>query len=254
MLSPARSSDGHPAKTIMLIPTIDLWGTQWAAAPVLYGALLIVVWLRLRRTLPTTTRLILLLAGLLGGRLVYLVEHLQYFLQYPNNSWQFWQGGLSSGGLLLGSLLALAMTRAAQRQPFVLPFSWTLGGAIVVFLIAYTQNHWVGQALPAGSTPALHFAPDAAGDWAWRYPTPLLSVLMLGLGWLWLAGWQKLSTSADTARSSWLAALWLAGSTLWTLGSRAQLPWGELACWAAIAGLFILYPLKREVFTRSSPT
>lgn len=83
------------------------------------SALGLLAWLAKSRALPSARFLDLaflaLVSGVLGGRLLFVLTNLPYFLRYPGEVFDFWQGGLVFyGGFLLALVACYFYIRRAQ--------------------------------------------------------------------------------------------------------------------------------------------
>lgn len=183
------------------------------------------------------------LAGaLIASRLGFVAAQWAYFRVNPDEIMQFWLGGLSgSGALVGGALAALLSAWLAGRQPgrsadLLLPLGAALSAAawLACWLdgAAYGAQSPAWWALPAG---------DEWGLYARRFPTQLLGAL-LALGWYALleAG-QGAGRPLNRLPEGGLAAVWLLGSGLSLFGlallrgDPAQLWAGlRLEAWAAL--------------------
>lgn len=132
--------------------------------------------------------LIALFAGLLGGRLAYVVTHWEYFGSQVIESVWFWKGGLSWAGAALAGLLGVAIYDRVARRPF-----WPEADRLAIPAAIVGAISWLGclvdacaygrRAAPGLLTPP---APDLLGNLAPRWPTQaiggvytLLVLLML---------------------------------------------------------------------------
>ncbi len=118
--------------------------------------------------------LLILIAGVAGGRLGYVLVHLEYFRLHPQESWRWWLGGQSYHGVLWGALVALAWW--SSRRPgrsFALygdlfaPPAMLLGAA--GWLACLLEGSAYGRETLPG--PFVADLPDAFGVYAFRYPT-----------------------------------------------------------------------------------
>ncbi len=62
--------------------------------------------------------LILTFVGILGGRIFYIAQHWEYYLEHPLESLAVWQGGLVIYGGLIGAVAGLAVFCAVRRVNF----------------------------------------------------------------------------------------------------------------------------------------
>lgn len=79
------------------------------------------------------------LTGLTGGRLGYVLLHVDYFRTNPNQITWFWEGGLSWIGGVVGALLGVALFALINKHRF-----WTLADsfAIPISILGFTS--WLG--------------------------------------------------------------------------------------------------------------
>ena len=144
--------------------------------------------------------LVMVAAGLIGGRIGFVIGSWDYFQIHPDEAWQLWQGGLSYHGAVLAAGLSLWL------------WSWWQGVAMRHYLGLYAPAFallvlfgwgacWLdgcgyGQEATLGWLTA--DLPDVYGVYAVRYQTQLggmvtgLLALLLPwlLGHLW-AVWQR---------------------------------------------------------------
>ncbi|HLE03405.1 MAG TPA: prolipoprotein diacylglyceryl transferase family protein, partial [Anaerolineales bacterium] len=117
--------------------------------------------------------LIALLAGLVGGRLAYVVTHWEYFGSRVIESVWFWNGGLSWAGAALAALLGVAIYDRLARRPF-----WPEADQLAIPAAIVGATSWLGclvdacaygrRAAPGLLTPP---APDLLGNLVPRWPT-----------------------------------------------------------------------------------
>ena len=176
--------------------------------------------------------LVLLLGGLLGARLGYVLLHFAYYRQHLLEAPQLWLGGLYWPGALAGALLALPVIARASGErlvvladgltPLLPPFTilvwlacWTAGCAYGI----HTQGAWWG--LPAA---------DETGVVARRLPLQVLAALTLAL-----------------MTHTFLFSLLRTDPTLRWLGLRAD-SWAALAfALPALAGWLILHLRRGKI-------
>ncbi len=132
--------------------------------------------------------LVALFAGLLGGRLAYVLTHWGYYGSRVIESIWFWRGGLSWAGGALAALMGLAVYDRLTRRPF-----WAAADALAIPAATLGATSWLGCLIDACAygrrasagllTPP---APDLLGNLAPRWPTQaiggvysLLIVLLL---------------------------------------------------------------------------
>ncbi len=164
--------------------------------------LALTAWLARRNPLPHWLDGVLFAAAaaLAGGRLTYVLVHLDYFRENTAETWQLWRGGLSYHGVLIAGLFALWLWSRRQNSPFS-AYAALLSPAMALLSAAGWAACWFeGCGYGAQTTPGLLSAslPDDFGVFAVRYQTQLigfaLSLLLLPF-LLWLrnrrtAAWQ----------------------------------------------------------------
>ena len=117
--------------------------------------------------------LIALFAGLLGGRLAYVVTHWEYFGSRAIESVWFWNGGLSWAGAALAGLLGVAVYDRLARRPF-----WPEADQLAIPAAVVGATSWLGclvdacaygrRTAPGMLTPP---SPDLLGNLVPRWPT-----------------------------------------------------------------------------------
>jgi len=117
--------------------------------------------------------LIALFAGLLGGRLAYVVTHWEYYGGRIIESVWFWNGGLSWAGAALAGLLGVAIYDRLARRPF-----WPEADQLAIPAAVVGATSWLGCLVDAcayGRRTALGMltppAPDLLGNLVPRWPT-----------------------------------------------------------------------------------
>jgi phosphatidylglycerol:prolipoprotein diacylglycerol transferase len=117
--------------------------------------------------------LIALLAGLVGGRLAYVVTHWEYFGSRVIESVWFWNGGLSWAGAALAALLGVAIYDRLAHRPF-----WPEADQLAIPAAVVGATSWLGCLVDAcayGRRTAAGLltppAPDLLGNLVPRWPT-----------------------------------------------------------------------------------
>jgi prolipoprotein diacylglyceryltransferase len=131
--------------------------------------------------------LIVLFAGLVGSRLVYVAAHWPYFRSHPLEITLFPLGGLAWPGAILGALVGLFTYAALKRQP-----APGLADTMLPLVTALSVSAWLASWLDGiayGPTmEAVWWLVPARDEWgaiAPRLPVQFLgAVLTLGLFWL----------------------------------------------------------------------
>jgi prolipoprotein diacylglyceryltransferase len=146
--------------------------------------------------------LIMLAAGLVCGRIGFVIGAWDYFQIHPDEAWQLWQGGFSYHGALVGGLGALLVYSVVSSQNSVVSKYLGLLAPGFALLVAFGwAGCWLdgcayGQATTLGWLAA--DLPDAYGVYAIRYQTQVGGMLtgLLALLLPWLLGrvwrvWQR---------------------------------------------------------------
>lgn len=128
----------------------------------------------------------MLVGALLVGRAVYVLLRWPYFRAHLAESFQFQLGGLEWYGALTGGLILLAIYAWLKRQSFL-----SLADSLVPMLLLVSLAVWIGcwldgcaygpESITWWSLPVR----DEWGSLGWRFPTQLLSALLI-LALLWL--------------------------------------------------------------------
>ncbi|MFO7537225.1 MAG: prolipoprotein diacylglyceryl transferase [Chloroflexota bacterium] len=183
--------------------------------------------------------LVLLLAGLVGGRIGFVIGAWNYFQDHPHEAWQIWQGGLSYHGALLAGGVAFGLWSFWKSSVFHLPYAvfrnyslglYAPGFALLVMFgwgACWLDGCAYGQETTLGWLAA--DLPDAYGVYGVRYQTQMggiftgLVALLLPWG---LAHWLRVGNPV------WLFGVTLLlvslGHLLVGLGRGDELPllWG----------------------------
>ena len=77
--------------------------------------------------------------GLVGGRLAFVLGHLNYFSRQPLSALYLWDGGLQWAGAALGALLGTALVSWGARAPF-----WPLAAALSPPAALVAFGAWLG--------------------------------------------------------------------------------------------------------------
>ncbi|MFQ5401731.1 MAG: prolipoprotein diacylglyceryl transferase family protein [Anaerolineae bacterium] len=159
-----------------------------------------------------------LAAGLLGGRLGFVMGQWTYFQERPGEVWQLWRGGLSYHGALLAGLLGLWLWRRQKKRPFTAYADLLAPGLALATSFGWLAC-WLDRCAFGRQTTLGLFAaglPDNYGLFAVRYQTQMLGLtlsLLVLLLVLWrrpraragaLFGWTLLGLSTGHA----LVSLW----------------------------------------------
>lgn len=137
--------------------------------------------------------LLVFVVGVVGGRLGFVLAHLDYFRLHLQESWRWWLGGLSYHGVLWSGLAALAWwsSRRPERS-FALYGDLLVPPAVLLGVAGWLACLLEGSAYGRETLPGPFAAdlPDAFGVYAIRYPTQVWGFLA-GLGLFLLIYWLR---------------------------------------------------------------
>jgi prolipoprotein diacylglyceryltransferase len=128
--------------------------------------------------------LILILVSLIGSRAGFVIRNLDYFLIYPGKIPQFWLGGLTWSGALMGAVVALIGIHLIWKNPLgdLLDSYLPLIGAVSTAI--WITSWWTGTGYgPETSAWFGISVQDMFGITAARWPFPVLGAL-LSAGWI----------------------------------------------------------------------
>ncbi len=160
-----------------------------------FGALLGLGWmaweLPRRKALSALDAAVWVLIGaLIGGRIGFVLFSWPYFENHLIEAPQFWLGGFSGAGALLGGLLGLYPAARLTRQRLAVVAD-TLIRPTCVFAISAWLGCWATGIAYGPATGFMGFpAQDELGDVHLRFPTQLLGAL-LAFALLWLLDPQR---------------------------------------------------------------
>jgi len=137
-----------------------------------------------KRTFAIDAGLGLIFISLLGARTGFVLRNLAYFLEYPGQMPQFWLGGLSWPGALIGAGLAVVGIHLIWKEPLgeladqYLPLMGVM--AFGIWLMSWGTGIGYGPEVEAwyGITVL-----DIYGYSLVRWPLPILGALLSG-GWI----------------------------------------------------------------------
>ncbi len=118
-----------------------------------------------------------LLAGIAGGRAVYVAAAWPYFAAHPVEIPQVWLGGLSGPGAAAGAALGAGLFAAARRAPLAALADALLPLAMCLAISGWLACWQMGCAYGAPVAWGLP-APDEWGAIARRFPVQLLGALL----------------------------------------------------------------------------
>ena len=137
-----------------------------------------------RRTLVIDAGLVMIIISLVGSRIGYLIRNLDYFLDHPVEMPQFWLGGLSWPGALVGWLVALVSIHLIWKEPFGELIDTYLPLMGLVSASIWLTSWWTGTGY-GPETGAWFGIPvnDLFGETSHRWPLPIIGAL-LSTGWI----------------------------------------------------------------------
>lgn len=155
------------------------------------AALGVAAWQERQRPLPGwfDAALAVLVVGLIGGRLGFVLANWGYFGPRPSLIWQVWQGGHAYHGALLGGAFGLWLWCAYRKRPCA-PYADLFApglalGSAFGWLACWLHGCAYGRETFLG--PLALDAPDEFGIFAVRYAVQLLglvwSLLVFLLAW-----------------------------------------------------------------------
>lgn len=122
-----------------------------------------------------------ILCALMGARLGYVLINLAYFREVPEEILQFWLGGLSAPGAIVGALLGIGTASLLFRVPYL-----RMADRLYPLLPPLAVSVWLGCWLAGCAYGAVAQpgwlgvpAPDEAGWVTWRIPVQPLAALSL---------------------------------------------------------------------------
>lgn len=150
------------------------------------GAALTLIQMR-RNAQPLAHTIDVLLAAIVGAliaaRIVYVTLNGAYYSNHLNEAWEFWRGGLSWHGALVGGIIGVALIARRQTSPLT---TWLdrLTPGIALGVIFGWLGCWLAacafgrEVFPGDPLFALAVdAPDAYGSWAPRLPAQLFGAM-----------------------------------------------------------------------------
>lgn len=160
--------------------------------------------------------LVALTGALLGGRLGYVFVHWTYFQDHALEFFQFWSGGLSGSGALIGACLAVLLVSLVvhQHPGKVADHLLPLGAALVA---GAWLACWISGAAYGSQTNAWWGLPstDELGFFARRVPVQALGVLAALAWYALLESRQNMLAQLPPGSTS---TAWLIGTALVLFG------------------------------------
>lgn len=135
----------------------------------------------------------LIVSGILGARLYYVLFNAGYYFENPAQIFKIWQGGLAIHGAILGGALAYAIFTWRKKIPFLLYADIIMPGVLLAQSIGRWGNFFNNEAfggptnLPWKLYIPQEFRPTGLEDFAYYHPTFLYESLWNLAGFALLA-------------------------------------------------------------------
>ncbi len=120
-----------------------------------------------------------LVGGLIGARLAFILAHWSYYIGRPIEMLKFWQGGLSWSGAAIGGLLALVIFALITKRSF-----WSLADHLAAPAAFLAVSLWIGCLVDrcaygiGGQTgPLAITSADMFGVVSSRWPTQIVGAV-----------------------------------------------------------------------------
>jgi phosphatidylglycerol:prolipoprotein diacylglycerol transferase len=137
--------------------------------------------------------LVILVAGLLAGRIGFVLWRWDYFQERLDETWQIWQGGLNYHTALVASILALLGWAIVGKRSFY-RYAALFAPAFVLATVFGWAACWL-EGCAYGQETVLSMLsadlPDDFGVYAVRYQTQLAGIMLALLIFLFILWYQK---------------------------------------------------------------
>lgn len=195
--------------------------------------------------------LLVMVAGLIGGRFGFVIGRWDYFQEQPSEIWQFWQGGLSYQAALLTGILLLLAWAAVARRSFYRYAALFAPAFLLVTLFGWAACWFEGCAYGQETLLGLLSAdlPDDYGVFAVRYQTQLIGFLLTLAALLFILWYQKERPDPEIFLLA-LAAVSLAHLLTSLLRADPTFILGSLRLDTLLNGLLLLFSLLLLQYTR----
>ena len=197
--------------------------------------------------------LLVMVAGLIGGRFGFVIGSWDYFQEQPSEIWQIWQGGLSYQAALLTGILVLIGWAAIGRRSFYRYAALFAPAFLLVSLFGWAACWLEGCAYGQETLLGLLSAdlPDEYGVWAVRYQTQLIGFLLTLVALLFILWYQKKRPDPDIFLLT-LAAVSLTHLLTSLLRADPTFSVGSLRLDTVLNGLLLLLSLLLLQYTRQN--
>jgi phosphatidylglycerol:prolipoprotein diacylglycerol transferase len=124
--------------------------------------------------------IVAMFAGLLGGRIGFVIANWAYFLEEPGQIGLVWLGGLSYHGALVAGALGLLAWAVWKRQPRAQLFDLFAPALVLVSAFGWLACWFEGCAYGRETTfgPLAADLPDSFGVFALRYQTQMMGLIL----------------------------------------------------------------------------
>lgn len=150
--------------------------------------------------------LVALFAGLIGARIGHVAAYWSYYSSRLTEAAQFWQGGLSWAGAVLGGVIGVALYDALLKRPF-----WPDADRLAAPAVIVGAAAWFGCLLDACAygqlTPQGPAMPDLLGVVAPRWPTQAVGGILTLISLAGIYRLSELALPAGVQAASALVAL-----------------------------------------------
>ncbi len=196
--------------------------------------------------------LIVLLAGVIGGRIGFVLLRWGYFQHRPYETWQIWQGGSSYHGALLASLLALLLWTVWRGVSFY-HYAALLAPACALVTVFGWAACWLEGCAYGRQTilgPLAANLPDDFGVFAVRYQSQLVGIILTLAATVLIVRAQK---SRSPSQIFWyaLASLSLAHLLAGLLRGDPSLQIGPMRLDVSFDSLLVIIALLLLQYVRS---
>lgn len=129
-----------------------------------------------------------ILAGIIGARLYYVVFNLPYYSSHALEIAQIWKGGLAIHGALIGGGLAYTLYIAAKKIPWLLYADIIMPGVLLAQALGRFGNFFNNEAFGAPTDLywrlfiPLEFRPQGFEEFSYFHPTFLYESLWNAIG------------------------------------------------------------------------
>jgi len=185
---------------------------------------------------------LLLIAGVIGGRLGWVVQELSYYLEHPVEIFYLRAGGMTSYGGVVGAGIALAIWCRRAGVPFLVALDWLAAPALVVNAIGRVGCFLNGccYGVECDLAWAVMVHPERGGKPYLGHPAQLYDTALSLLGAVLLLWYERRSpTALARGRLTGLFLLAYGGSRVVLEVFRAGASSGSSFGWSVPDGLLV---------------